>query len=101
MSAGPYSIGSDCWPGLAKLGEECSEAGQVVGKIIAAGGESVHWDGSDLRHRLQEEIADVLAAAEFLTAVNGLDRQAIADRYASKITTFHRWHVEHSDGSNG
>lgn len=101
MTAGPYSIGSDTWPGLAKVTEECAEVIQVTQKIMAAGGGVQHWYGTNLRRRLEEEIADVLAAAEFLTSENRLDRQAIADRYAEKIFRFNRWRAEHCDGSNG
>ena len=58
MTAGPYSIGSDHWPGLSKVIEECGEVIQAAGKIIAANGDGQHWDGSDLRQRLEDEIAD-------------------------------------------
>ena len=34
-TAGPYSIGSDVWPGLSKLAEESGEVVQVIGKIVA------------------------------------------------------------------
>jgi hypothetical protein len=47
--AGPYSIGSTVWPGLSKLVEEMGEVGQVVGKLIATGGDPAHRDGTDLR----------------------------------------------------
>jgi hypothetical protein len=31
---------------------------QVAGKLIAIHGEEAHWDGSNLRQRLQEEMGD-------------------------------------------
>ncbi len=46
MSAGPYSVGSDNWPGLAKAMEECGEFVQAAAKIIAMGG-AEHSDGSN------------------------------------------------------
>lgn len=99
MTAGPYSIGSDRWPGLAKVAEECGEVIQVAGKIIAANGESAHWDGSDLRRRLEDEIADLRAAADFLILRNGLDEDRIRHRAGDKLVLFEGWHREHGDGS--
>lgn len=34
----PYGIGSDRWPGLAKLMEEMGELQEVLGKIMACEG---------------------------------------------------------------
>lgn len=92
--AGPFSIGSDCWPGLAKLAEECGELVQVLGKLIATNGEIAHWDGSDLRLRVQEELADVLAAARFFVARNALDRSAVGHRASEKEALFWGWDDE-------
>ena len=99
MTAGPYSIGSDRWPGLAKMAEECAEAIQVAMKIVAANGESAYWDGSDLRQRLEDEIADVCAAVDFLILANGLDQDRIRQRAGGKLALFQGWHREHGDGS--
>lgn len=92
MSSGDFSIGSRVWPGLSKLLEECGELVQVGGKLIATGGSSKHWDGSDLTQRLEEELADVQAAIEFLISRNSLNRLAIAGRAMTKVTRFHAWH---------
>lgn len=94
MKAGPYSIGSDHCPGLSKLAEEAGEVGQVVGKIIGAGGLGIHFDGSDLRVRLTEEVADVVAAAEFVIEANGLDREAFRARVEAKLARFRGWHTD-------
>lgn len=93
-SPGPYSIGSDNWPGLAKLAEECGEVIQVIGKLIAMGGAENydHWDGTQLRDRLQDEIADVLAAAAFVVAENDLDYPTIMARAEQKQDRFRQWH---------
>lgn len=89
MSAGPYSIGSSNWPGLSKLAEEAGETLQVIGKLMATGGEEQHWDGSDLRVRLAEEIADLMAACMFVVTTNGLGVDA---RVNEKLQLFHEWH---------
>ncbi len=91
---GPYSIGSDRWPGLSKLVEEMGEVQQVLGKLIATGGESAHWDGTDLRQRLREELADLKAACVFFAQVNQLDAVTDIEREHRKIRQFHAWHAE-------
>jgi len=98
-AAGPYSIGSRHWPGLAKVAEECAEVIQVIGKIIAANGADAHWDGSGLRTRLEDEVADAQAALVFMAGENGLDADRMGDRAAAKIGLFRRWHEQHLDGS--
>lgn len=93
--AGPYSIGSDVWPGVSKLIEECGELLQVLGKIIALGGVGLdaHWDGAgDLRERLQDELGDVQGAIWFLKALNPqLDKNAIEERAMAKFQLFIVW----------
>ena len=93
MTAGPYSIGSDRWPGMSKVIEETGELGQVLGKLIATGGDPEHWDGSDLRERLVDECGDVLAAVSFFAETNGI-LDAVELRARRKIETFHQWHRE-------
>lgn len=90
--AGPYSIGSDVWPGLSKLIEECGEVVQVAGKLLGTGGNTNHWDGTDLRERLQEEVADVIAAAQFVVEQCKLDPYVINDRTREKLLLFDMWH---------
>jgi NTP pyrophosphatase (non-canonical NTP hydrolase) len=95
-----FAIGSPKWPGLSKLDEEAGEVVQVIGKLMGTGGDPDHWDGTDLRIRLQEEIADVLAACDFVQLVNpyALDEVAIAERRREKLETFLRWHREQGGG---
>jgi NTP pyrophosphatase (non-canonical NTP hydrolase) len=93
-AAGPYSIGSDHWPGLSKLIEECGEVIQVAGKIIATNGETAHWDGTDLRERLQDELGDLVAAVAFVGERNHLDQDRVLARVDEKSDLFDRWHVE-------
>lgn len=91
LEGGPYAMGSDHWEGLAKLIEEAGEVVQVAGKLIGTGGDTHHWDGSDLKVRLEEEIADVVAAARYVVAKNGLDEVAIQRRVDKKLQLFLAW----------
>lgn len=90
----PYAIGSDVWPGLSKLNEEAGEVLQVVGKIQGNSGNVWHWDGSNLRVRLVEEVGDVLAACAFVMALNLTPEEqlAIEARRLVKLALFHQWH---------
>jgi NTP pyrophosphatase (non-canonical NTP hydrolase) len=92
--AGPYSIGSDHWPGISKLFEEMGELGQVIGKIMAINGAFLHWDGTNLLDRLHEEMADVMAALYFVANVNRMDRERLLERTKRKLALFHLWHRE-------
>lgn len=92
-AAPPFAIGSVEWPGLSKLVEEAGEVMQVVGKLMANGGQRVHWDGSDLVARLTEELADLSAAIGFVIANNPtLSPLAVAARVAEKRERFQTWH---------
>jgi NTP pyrophosphatase (non-canonical NTP hydrolase) len=89
----PWAIAqTDCWPGTAKVMEECGELVQVLAKLIALGSAGIHWDGSDLRLRIQEEIGDVLGAIGFFMDNNDLDEDAIVTRADTKHETFRHWH---------
>jgi NTP pyrophosphatase (non-canonical NTP hydrolase) len=94
VSAGPYAIGSSHWPGLSKLTEEAGEVLQVVGKLVATNGETAHWDGSDLKTRLESELGDLLGAIRFVIQENGLDERAVMRRRDEKMALFSRWHEE-------
>lgn len=90
-SDGSFSIGSNVWPGVSKLIEEMGELHQVLGKLIATHGASDHWDGTDLRQRLIEEMGDVAGALIFVQEVNALDGDAIAERAERKADLFRQW----------
>lgn len=94
MASGDFSIGSKVWPGISKLLEEAGEVGQVCGKLIGSAGNQHHWDGTDLRERLHEEIADLRAALAFVENQNDLDIAAIDRRVAEKLALFNKWHNE-------
>lgn len=88
----PFGIGSALWPGLSKLVEEAGEVAQVVGKIIGAGGATIHFDGTSWRTRLEDEIADLMAACHFVIERNQLDATRITERTAKKLALFQQWH---------
>lgn len=78
--------------GLVKLSEESGELVQVAMKIIGFGGLGTHWDGSDLKSRLEDEIADLRAACFIVSKNFGLDEERIADRMQYKKSLFDYWH---------
>lgn len=92
-----FNFGSRTWPGLAKLAEECGEVLQVLGKLVMIQGRVEHWDGSNLKERIEEEIADVLAACAFFIETGGLDRDKIAIRRHEKEALFWKWHQAQED----
>lgn len=77
--------------GIAKLIEECGELQQDLGKFLTYGmGE--HPDGKGpLKERIENEIADVLAAAEIVRMKHQLDGGRINKRAADKIALFLEW----------
>lgn len=90
--SGDFSIGSTVWPGTSKLLEEQGELIQVLGKLIATGGDTKHWSG-DLRKMLVEEIADVSAALVFFQTHNltADEVYAVAVRINEKVSLFKKW----------
>lgn len=90
----PFVIGPGQWAGLAKLIEECGELIQVAGKLIAYP-DGDHPDGEPLlQERLMDEIADVQAAADFVTHNNPLDLDRIDERVHAKFVQFTVWHQQ-------
>lgn len=80
--------------GLAKLIEECGELQQIAGKKLAYFHTDDHPDGKgSLRLRLGEEVADVLAACDFIRAhMLGLDINRMVDaRRQEKFNLFQKW----------
>ena len=80
--------------GRAKLTEECGELLQVLGKIEAMHGniDKLYFDGGGLlRRRLEDEIADVLAACGFVMETHELDAEYIMQRIDVKRTLYEKW----------
>lgn len=87
-----YAFGSDNWPGLAKLVEECGEVLEIAGKIMGVGGgpEPLGWDGTALIEALEEELADLTAAIGFVVDHAGLEGGI---RSREKRAQFLEWHL--------
>jgi len=82
--------------GLSKLVEEMGELNQVIGKMLQypdlmCEGQALHPDGTHLRSRLEEEMADVLCAARFVAEKMNLDITKIYQRQIAKEMLFKRW----------
>jgi len=78
--------------GIDKLNEECGEVVQVIGKFHGMGSVlGQHWDGTNLKERLEDEIADMIAAARFVALKHSLDEQRINQRFEMKLAQFKRW----------
>ena len=86
--------------GLAKLLEECGELSQVAAKKLAYFDVNEHPDGAGaLDLRMQDEIADVIAACLFVAHTFKLNVEAISDRRDRKLALFDQWHADTSNGS--
>lgn len=77
---------------LGKLGEELNECGSATARCIIQGVDGTEpVTGKVNRRWLEEEIADVLANVELVTARFGLDREFIERRIARKKVNLGRW----------
>lgn len=92
-SGSNFAIGDQKWPGVSKLIEEMGELNQVLGKLMGSRGSLVHWSG-DLGQMLHEELADVLAAIDFVATHGRLDMDQIRARTKAKRELFETWHVK-------
>lgn len=92
----PYCIGSNDWPGLSKLIEECGEVLQTAGKIIGNEGSDVHFSGLNLRSDMHNELGDLFAAMNFFIDQNHLNLTMIQNRRDEKLALFQKWHGEQS-----
>ena len=89
-----FAIGDKEWPGISKLLEESGEVQQVIGKLMGTGGKLDHWDGSNLRVRLEEELGDLQAAIDFVMMMNPqLDKRVINTQAEKKLERFSNWHL--------
>lgn len=93
------------FPGLAKLNEECGELIQVIGKMIEMSDTitpitGTHHDGSNLIDRFESEMADVLAAIDYVMISNDLTLSKITERRNEKLKKFMDWHVAKQTPTN-
>lgn len=78
--------------GLAKLVEECGELVQIAAKKMTCMDTDVHFDGQgSVKERLENEIADVLAATRFVGFKLELDMQRIMARMDDKLELYFKW----------
>lgn len=84
--------------GLGKLIEEFGEALQIAGKLIGYPElqyrREQHPDGSILIDRLEDEIADSLAAIQFVMEKMKLNSMVIDKRKTQKLDLFRKWDNE-------
>lgn len=81
--------------GLVKLMEECGELTQIAAKKLTFPDTDEHPDGQGSMHvRMEEEIADVLAAIYHVVAEYGLDTKFIDQRRKRKLELFRKWSTE-------
>lgn len=78
--------------GLVKLTEECGELIQIASKKMTRMKTDEHWDGAGkISTRLENEIADVMAASEIVIKNFNLDRTRIIQRSNEKLQLFKQW----------
>lgn len=78
--------------GLAKLVEESGEVIQIAGKMIQYPNTDEHPDGGgSMKVRLEDELADLTAAATFVAAKLNLDTTRIETRLKQKLELFTLW----------
>lgn len=88
--------------GLAKLAEELGELQQVIGKKLAYYTTETHPDGGPpLTQRLQEEMADVIAACYFVMRKLKLDDEKIHRRITKKVSQFEEWDAQADNNDHG
>ena len=83
--------------GLTKLIEECAEVIQVAAKAQALGTLGVHWDGTNLKDLLEDELADVMAATMFVAEKFNLNQGRMAARADGKLELYHTWDEERKE----
>jgi NTP pyrophosphatase (non-canonical NTP hydrolase) len=72
--------------GLTKLIEECGELTQIAAKKIAYFDTDEHPDGKgSMKARMEEELADVMAACAFVMVQFNLDQTFIRERQLDKL----------------
>ena len=87
--------------GVVKLIEECGELTQVLAKRLAWWStDEPHWDGSDLKTRMAEEMGDVMAGLIFVAGQFDIS-DAMMDRSAVKFETYCDWHEEQGNNAHG
>jgi hypothetical protein len=80
---------------IGVLIEKIGSLNQVVGKILAYGLNADHPDNQGiLKHRLEQEIADLTAIIDRVTILEELDKIKIDERICKKLATFKEWDLQ-------
>lgn len=94
--------------GVAKLIEETGELQtelgklqQTLGKRLAMWDQDEHWDGSNLKVRMEDEFADVSASMYFVSLQLGMDSERMNRRQIAKIELFGTWHEQIANNDHG
>ncbi len=81
--------------GLVKLVEECGELIQIAGKKMTRMDSDAHWDNAgSISSRMEDEIADVFAAAMVVMENFNLDKNKVSERAEAKLKLFQTWMIE-------
>lgn len=94
--------------GIVKTIEEAGELSEVlgllqmsIGRMVQTGSKKLaYWDEphpdgrGDLRTRLMDEMADLMAALTFTADALELDVEYLDDRSIAKAEVFHAWHAD-------
>lgn len=79
------------WRGIHKLNEELGEVLQICGKL-GAYPDSAHPDNAGpLAERLEDELADLSAAIQYIIENNNLNAEKIENRKELKLRRFNIW----------
>jgi hypothetical protein len=88
---GPYSIGSDTWPGLSRLAADAAQVVRVACTIMGNCGDTQpEAETAGLRESLQEELGDLRAAIDYVIGKNALDWDAVNRRRDRKRSLYER-----------
>jgi len=81
--------------GLTKLMEECGELITICAKKLAYVDTDYHPDGTvSMADRMEEELADVMAASHFVMQKFNLDVDRVMERAQKKIQRYNEWDNE-------
>jgi hypothetical protein len=78
---------------FTKLAQVLGKAMQVIGKLMGTGGEVNHWDGTNLRDRLEYSLSELIGAGTFAAKVCEIE-ELVEARKQSKMVTFRGWHID-------
>jgi hypothetical protein len=88
---GPYSIGSETWPGLSRLAADAAQVVRVACTIMGNGCDAQREaETGGLRESLQEELGDLRAAIDYVIGKNALDWDAVNRRRDRQRSLYER-----------